>query len=333
MVSGGATQWTAHDGPAAMLGFDGAAATTARDLADDAEAIVDHVDYSAYGQILAESAPAVGDRWKFTGREWDAAVGLQYNRARYYDPAAGRWLSQDPIGFAAGDANLYRYVGNRATNATDPSGLQYVDPPDLGAINRPGSGTLTPGLLGTSGSNSSETQQQGYGQVDDYIEELGREMAGTVVEVVATEVGVTVVVRYGPGLFRTVTQRFTPGQRRLPPGTYPGPAKCMVPPGKIPPRRTIADVLRDGGRSIGLPGKNPGVRTLKSVGEMESLFNELSAGGTVVPSGTYPGRVVKMPDGSVIRIRPGSKSGGPTIDITGPNGKPLKVHIDPWPPC
>ncbi len=35
----------------------------------------------------------------------------------------GRWLSQDPIGFAAGDANLYRYVGNGATNATDPSGL------------------------------------------------------------------------------------------------------------------------------------------------------------------------------------------------------------------
>ena len=35
----------------------------------------------------------------------------------------GRWLSQDPIGFAAGDANLYRYVGNGATNAVDPTGL------------------------------------------------------------------------------------------------------------------------------------------------------------------------------------------------------------------
>lgn len=41
-----------------------------------------------------------------------------------YDPTVGRWLSRDPIGFAAGDSNLYRYVGNSPTNETDPSGLQ-----------------------------------------------------------------------------------------------------------------------------------------------------------------------------------------------------------------
>jgi hypothetical protein len=40
-----------------------------------------------------------------------------------YDPTIGRWLSEDPIGFEAGDANLYRYVGNGPANATDPSGL------------------------------------------------------------------------------------------------------------------------------------------------------------------------------------------------------------------
>ena len=59
----------------------------------------------------------------YTGREWDSDIGLQYNRARWYDPKQGRWISQDPIGFAAGDENLYRYVGNGPTNATDPSGL------------------------------------------------------------------------------------------------------------------------------------------------------------------------------------------------------------------
>ena len=47
-----------------------------------------------------------------------------FNNARVYDPASGRWLSQDPMGFDAGDSNLYRYVNNRPTNATDPSGLQ-----------------------------------------------------------------------------------------------------------------------------------------------------------------------------------------------------------------
>ena len=42
--------------------------------------------------------------------------------ARWYDPEVGRWLSEDPIGFEAGDANLYRYVGNGVTGTTDPSG-------------------------------------------------------------------------------------------------------------------------------------------------------------------------------------------------------------------
>ncbi len=42
---------------------------------------------------------------------------------RWYDPNLGRWISKDPIGFEAGDANLYRYVGNGPTSATDPTGL------------------------------------------------------------------------------------------------------------------------------------------------------------------------------------------------------------------
>lgn len=51
---------------------------------------------------------------------------LQYNRARYYDPTTGRWTSQDPSSFAAGDANLYRYVQNNPTDVTDPSGRAGV---------------------------------------------------------------------------------------------------------------------------------------------------------------------------------------------------------------
>lgn len=45
------------------------------------------------------------------------------NLNRWYDPKVGRWISKDPIGFAAGDANLYRYVGNGPTNWFDPNGL------------------------------------------------------------------------------------------------------------------------------------------------------------------------------------------------------------------
>ena len=63
-------------------------------------------------------------RFGYTGREQDAETGLDYYRARYYDSAVGRFISEDPIGFGAGDANLYRYVGNSPTNYTDPSGLE-----------------------------------------------------------------------------------------------------------------------------------------------------------------------------------------------------------------
>lgn len=43
-----------------------------------------------------------------------------------YDPTLGRWLEQDPIGFDAGDMNLYRFVGNDPTNSVDPSGLEAI---------------------------------------------------------------------------------------------------------------------------------------------------------------------------------------------------------------
>lgn len=44
-----------------------------------------------------------------------------------YDPAVGRFLSEDPLGFAAGDTNLQRYVSNSPTNHTDPTGLLEAD--------------------------------------------------------------------------------------------------------------------------------------------------------------------------------------------------------------
>jgi hypothetical protein len=47
---------------------------------------------------------------------------MYYYRARYHDAAIGRFISEDPMGFGAGDSNLYRYVGNSPTNFTDPTG-------------------------------------------------------------------------------------------------------------------------------------------------------------------------------------------------------------------
>jgi RHS repeat-associated protein len=83
----------------------------------------DIVTYDAFGNVTAESNSTFGDRYKWTGREFDAESGFQYNRARCYASPVGRWTSQDPIGFSGSDVNLYRYVHNFATSFTDPTGL------------------------------------------------------------------------------------------------------------------------------------------------------------------------------------------------------------------
>jgi RHS repeat-associated protein len=98
-----------------------------------------HAECDAFG-AATEYGAGYGDTLKYTAREFDANTGLQYNRARWYDNSVGRWLSEDPIVFAAGDHNLYRYVSNFATEATDPSGLQawrLSPPPGMFPSNHP----------------------------------------------------------------------------------------------------------------------------------------------------------------------------------------------------
>jgi hypothetical protein len=80
----------------------------------------------------------------------------------------------------------------------------------------------------------------------------------------------------------------------------------------------------------GLPGKSGKTGPIKEVPDakaLDDLFNSLSCSGKQVNPGTYPGIVKHLPDGTIVRMRPGSKSGGATIDITMPNGKNIKVHI------
>ena len=48
---------------------------------------------------------------------------VSYYRARYYDPAAGRFLNEDPFGCAGGDVNFYRYAVNSPVRLRDPFGL------------------------------------------------------------------------------------------------------------------------------------------------------------------------------------------------------------------
>ena len=102
---------------------------TIRDLINNSGSIIDHVDYSAFGTQLDESDPSEGDRMMgFAEMEADTVAGLNLAVDRVQNPGTGRWTSQDPLGFKAGDENLYRYVGGAPTLGGDPLGTQESGP-------------------------------------------------------------------------------------------------------------------------------------------------------------------------------------------------------------
>ncbi len=68
---------------------------------------------------------AEGNRYTYTGREWDEELSLYHYRARMYDSVSGRFLSRDPIGFWGGSEVLYGYVDGSPVVFVDPSGLRF----------------------------------------------------------------------------------------------------------------------------------------------------------------------------------------------------------------
>jgi RHS repeat-associated protein len=85
----------------------------------------DEITYDPFGNIVTQTDSSEADRFMFAGMEYDPTTGLYYDHARYYNPVIGRFISQDPKGFSAGDTNLYRYARNQPTSVTDPSGYGW----------------------------------------------------------------------------------------------------------------------------------------------------------------------------------------------------------------
>ncbi len=95
---------------------------TVRTLLDSQGNRIRDLVFAAWGEITQDTNASVDFPFAFTGREYDRETGLYFYRARYYDPRTGRFISADPLGFAAGDTNLSRYVANSPTNFRDPTG-------------------------------------------------------------------------------------------------------------------------------------------------------------------------------------------------------------------
>lgn len=89
------------------------------ELADSAANLTDTNRYDAFGALRSSSGASV-QPFRFTGEQRESESSFYYLRARYYDPAIGRFLSRDPI---CSLESAYPYVRNNPASFVDPSGL------------------------------------------------------------------------------------------------------------------------------------------------------------------------------------------------------------------
>jgi RHS repeat-associated protein len=150
-------------GGAAYYDFDAIGSTAG--LTDTTGHYINQYAYLPFGEPLRASE-TVANPFTYVGQfgVTEGADGLQFMRERYYLPADGRFVTQDPIGIYGG-LNFYRYAGNRPTDRIDPSGL--ADPVQLirgslgiirQAVDNPASARALVGELGwTAEAEASAT--------------------------------------------------------------------------------------------------------------------------------------------------------------------------------
>jgi RHS repeat-associated protein len=91
-------------------------------LTNQAGALVGSQNYDVFGAPMPAPTGPAGQPFGFTGREHERNSGLVYARARYLNPAVGRWDRPDPLGFLDGP-NHYGYVRGNPTRYSDPTGF------------------------------------------------------------------------------------------------------------------------------------------------------------------------------------------------------------------
>jgi RHS repeat-associated protein len=129
-------------GDASVVLYPHAEISGARWFSSEGGAIVQEVRYRPYGVIAEDTAVSDPDRhskylWNF-GETFDAA-GLTRLGARFYEPAAGRFLQRDPVlnGTSASAANPYAFALNDPANVADPTGLDPCDELNPSCANGP----------------------------------------------------------------------------------------------------------------------------------------------------------------------------------------------------
>ena len=105
-----------------FYGYDGFG--TVRQLTNAAGTVTDSYEYDAFGNEL-NSTGSTPNEMLYRGEQYDSDLGLYYLRARWYNPATGRFMSRDPNeGQSIIPATLHKYLyaAGDPINRVDPSG-------------------------------------------------------------------------------------------------------------------------------------------------------------------------------------------------------------------
>jgi len=95
-----------------------------RQLTNSTGQVTDSYEYDAFGNSFTKTG-TTPNNYLYRGEQYDPDLGLYYLRARYYNPATGRFLSRDPEdGKFADPATLHKYLyaGGDPANRIDPLG-------------------------------------------------------------------------------------------------------------------------------------------------------------------------------------------------------------------
>lgn len=100
------------------------------ELRDAQGEILNRYDYDIWGNITLKEEQ-VHNPFRYSGELWDETTGLQYLRARWYDPSTGRFITEDSYTGQLDNPlslNLYTYVLNNPLRFIDPSGNMATEP-------------------------------------------------------------------------------------------------------------------------------------------------------------------------------------------------------------
>jgi RHS repeat-associated protein len=144
----GSNAWTTS-----FYGYDGGGSV--RQLTNSAGVVTDEYLYDAFGNSFTKTG-TTPNNYLYRGEQYDSDLGLYYLRARYYNPATGRFLSRDPNeGQRRNPMSLHKYLyaNGDPINRLDPFGREVML--EVGSLDAIIGTTPVPALVELAGGTAT----------------------------------------------------------------------------------------------------------------------------------------------------------------------------------